>query len=149
MGQLQAVVAGLAAELGHVGVVIHQLIGVQVEAGVSGPLGGVVELGDGGVGLLKALLAVAVAGDVGQALGAVDVGEFGLVLDDQLLGQMGGAAEENVGKGLVVLNKEGLVTGLALLLTVADMLAEGLLISPMVSMPPSIKALRMGLGSVP
>lgn len=124
-GQLQAVVAGLAAELGHVGVVIHQLIGVQVEAGVSGPLGGVVELGDGGVGLLKALLAVAVAGDVGQALGAVDVGEFGLVLDDQLLGQMGGAAEENVGKGLVVLNKEGLVTGLALLLTVADMLAEG------------------------
>ena len=53
------------------------------------------------------------------------MGEFGLVLDDQLLGQMGGAAEENVGKGLVVLNKEGLVTGLALLLTVADMLAEG------------------------
>lgn len=75
-GQLQAVVAGLAAELGHVGVVIHQLIGVQVEAGVSGPLGGVVELGDGGIGLLKALLAVAVAGDVGQALGAVDVGNL-------------------------------------------------------------------------
>ena len=54
-GEIQPVVPGLAAELVHIGVVVYQLVGVQVVAGIGGVLGGVVQLGDRALRLGKPL----------------------------------------------------------------------------------------------